>query len=797
MRRLPDRSAWSRKLIGASAGLLVALAAPADVRVTADTGIAAGRDLQIGGEVVFGVSAVEVQALLEERSAFLAAHAQALERLGENLELGECTVVEMLRRIASEDPEHGVATGAERLAALTARYRTVAAAADALDDRDPDAAGLKRAVLGANRVGDVERAEAMLVAVGRGIAAGRDVEIRGDVVFGIPRATFQGLLDALASEDSAQAGRLQALSVDLQVNRCATASFLRILGEREVPVEQLHARLREIAERHLGLVGQLRALTTQDPEIEALRKAAADQLDAGALDAADRLLREAQQTMQRKAAQASPLMADYARVEADLGRLELLRLRYEAAAEAFRRAAQRAAVAGDPLSEMGYRELAAGAYQDAGMYRKAEGEFLDVLQWREDHPEQTTLQQSATTLNNLGTLHYAQSDYDSAALRFDEALQILLSDRASSIAPKPRAMLQSISLNGLADTALAVNDFQRAEDYYRRALAQLESAYGSEGTELVAVLTNWARLETVEGHFAGAEELYRRAVGINRARRAPGDPESAVTMNNLAVLYYLLRRYDEAEGLWKQAFDVYRSALGEDHVITLGVLQNLAKIHRRNDRLDEAERLYQHALAVWQRNAKRRRVDKDHLVMASLYDGIGDLYVSQGRLSEAEERYLQGLDIVRSRLGRDHSMIGDFRNDLAVVYEREGRLEDAEAAYLEARDIFRRTLGEAHPNFGTVTGNLARIEDRLGRTEQAEKLYLEAIGVAANLGDDIKVAARSRRLAKLYQRQGRLDEARERLQIAQTAYDRRLGPDHRDTQAVSRELAQLPQVPVR
>jgi tetratricopeptide (TPR) repeat protein len=793
----------STRILVASLGLLLNHSVGSAERprvVVQGDGIAVGRDANITGDIIFGVPAREVHALLEERMRFRADHLASLEKIGQSLVLGECSLTELVQRVGRSGADSTMLP--QHLVELTNRHDAVAETAQSLDAENPEQAAAKRRILEANREGSLEQAESLLVELGKGdaliavrqgIAAGRDVNVSGDVVFGVPRKAFESLVGEMQRQESAQYSSLQRLSEDLSVNRCATASFLKILGEGQVPTEQLHSKLKEIAGRHLDLVEQLRAMTTQDPDIEALRKRAAAALDTGDFEAAEGFLREAHDIVQAKSQQASPLMSDYARVEADLGRLHLARLRYGPAADSFVRAAKLSFAAGERADEARYQELAGGAYQDAGVLRKAEAAFIDALAWREANPDQSPREATIITLNNLGVLYLSSSDYGNAMQRFEQALETAQS--SPDLAPEAHGPLVAASHQGLADAALALSDLASAEEHYTEALLLLKSVYGAEDRRLVPLMTNWARLKSIRGDYAGAEALYRRAMDIDADRRMAKDPESAVTMNNLAALYYDLGKYEPAEALWQEVIEIYRSALGDDSFITLGVSQNLARILRKNGDLDGAEAIYKHALSIWEQHAEDREVEDDHLVIASLFASLGDLYVTQRRLDEAEEMFEEALDIVRSRLGRKHRkqhlLIASYRNDLAVVYEGQGRYDESAEALAEVREIMALKLGEDHPSFGTVTSNLARVQMRLGRLDEAVRLYLVAITIAAQTQRPLQVASRRRRLAAVYRLQGRLADAEVNLKIARDLYERELSPDHPKALAVERELTEL------
>ena len=73
----------------------------------------------------------------------------------------------------------------------------------------------------------------------------------------------------------------------------AVTNFFRILGERKVPIEDLDAKLREIAARHLTLLKQVETLSGEDPQVDALKKEAVAAIGAGDYARAQALLEQA------------------------------------------------------------------------------------------------------------------------------------------------------------------------------------------------------------------------------------------------------------------------------------------------------------------------------------------------------------------------------------------------------------------------------------------------------------------------------------------------------------------------
>jgi tetratricopeptide (TPR) repeat protein len=749
------------------------VAARLDVDIDGD-GVVAGRDANIDGGVVFGLKAREIEQLVQAQLRLERTHAEEIGTIAQRLGVAACDAVQLLRDLAQE--RLTAAAARERVAALRAEQPR--AAADSIDD---SAAAVSAGEATAS------------VRLGRGIVALRDIDIAGDVVFGVSRSEVEPVLATLRAEGAERLAQLNTLSLDLSVSRCATGNFLATLGEQAVPIEDLHGRLQQIARQHLTLVAQWESISIEDPEITSLRDAAKTAIDRGDHPTAERLLADARRKMGEKISQVKALATDFASVEGDIGRLALIALRYDDAAEAFANASDYAAKADEPKRALDYLELAAAAYQDAGRYDEAESAFREVLAGLGTPQNDADSFRFAVVQNNYATLQYARSEYYDAAEQFQAALATL--DGADEPLPAQSfAQQRAVAQNGLGDAATALGDFDAAETHYNDALATMEAGFGDQDHRLRSVLSNLARLRAHRGDFAGARGLFERARNLEAPAHARADPERAAVSSEIAALHYAEGDLEAAMRLWRDAIGIYVDTLGCEHVISLGVLLNLATAQRRAGDLAQAEALYLLALDAWA-DKVNIGVEDNHLLIASVHDNLGDVYVATDWLDEAEVQYETALDIIDARFNRrerkTHPLIASLNQDLGVLYERRGELEDAADAFTEAREIFALKFGESHRTYGIVTSNLARVKRRLGRLDEAVALYREAIGVAADAGDVDKAAYRRGALARVYMEQGSTAEARRELETAQRLYADHLGPDHPKTAAISARLAGL------
>src|SRR3977135_3021267 len=171
------------------------------------------------------------------------------------------------------------------------------------------------------------------------------------VICGLPPEQVAGLVKLAASPSAGDRAVLYAqlhaiVPPDSRFPVEAVARFLEILHEQPIDDARLPGRFARIAREHGRLVPEIRALPAADPEVQALRDAAAAALQgAPDHDQARAELEEARHLVRAKRAARieASMPVDQGREEADLvraqARVETARLRFAAAARRHSQAA--------------------------------------------------------------------------------------------------------------------------------------------------------------------------------------------------------------------------------------------------------------------------------------------------------------------------------------------------------------------------------------------------------------------------------------------------------------------------
>ncbi|MGE4046499.1 MAG: hypothetical protein AB7F35_16695, partial [Acetobacteraceae bacterium] len=186
-----------------------------------------------------------------------------------------------------------------------------------------------------------DRVDASCSSVARGSVTNSTVT----VICGMPHEKVVELVRLAASPNAGDRAALHArLSAIVPANSRfpveAIARFLEILHEQPIEDSKLADRFAQIAQEHVRLLDEIRAFRVTDPDVQALRDAAAAALQGTPdHDLARAKLEEARNLVRAKRQAVAKVLADQQREEAALVReqagIEAARLRFAEAARLY------------------------------------------------------------------------------------------------------------------------------------------------------------------------------------------------------------------------------------------------------------------------------------------------------------------------------------------------------------------------------------------------------------------------------------------------------------------------------
>ena len=366
-----------------------------------------------------------------------------------------------------------------------------------------------------------------------------------------------------------------------------------------------------------------------------------------------------------------------------------------------------------------------------------------------------------------------------------------------------QAYLQS--LDGLAKSLAAGQNYAQAEHYYRRLLKLKDEQLGAEHIDTASTAFMLAGVCSKREMYDKAEPLYQRVLKTLENQQPTNDLNVAMVCNCLADAYISQGKYIDAEGPLKRSLTIYGREYGEDHENVISLSHELANVYCKQRKFDEATAIFRHTVAVLE-----KKYGKGHPAVAAELEAAAEVFklkqqyadAEQNTFAATEKQFLELIAFTEKTDGEDTIKLLPLLDNFAAFY----MLHDESSEHagprlkqlLERRlDILRKELGDDHEAVGDALISLAKhyqyYEPR--DKQKAEELYLQGIKVLeTRFGhDDVRVAKALLSLAGLYDEPGKLEPDKlEPLYLRALAIkEKHLGRNHSGVLKVMDRLGRL------
>jgi len=371
--------------------------------------------------------------------------------------------------------------------------------------------------------------------------------------------------------------------------------------------------------------------------------------------------------------------------------------------------------------------------------------FVTQLKWEdaEYFYEQAVLADTTSYHNVFDFAYYLekQNRHNKAILWFETALKITNSDYQHSRV-----------LNNLGASYSAKNDYNSADDVYKRALKIREHLAATNPqtyeSDVAMTLNNLANLYYNKNDYPAAENAYKRALEIYErlavTNPQPYKPYVATTLNNLGVLYYAINDYPAAENAYKRALEIRERLVASnpqlyEHDLAI-TLNNLANLYKTKNDYPAAENAYKRALEIRECLAEANpQTYEPHLALS--LNNLGVLYYDKNDYPAAEDTYKRALEIYE-RLAATNPQtyephLAMTLNNFGVLYYAKNDYPAAGNAYKRALEIYERlavTNPQSYePDVALTLNNLANLYSDKNDYPAAEGAYKRALEIYERL----------------------------------------------------------------
>jgi tetratricopeptide (TPR) repeat protein len=352
-----------------------------------------------------------------------------------------------------------------------------------------------------------------------------------------------------------------------------------------------------------------------------------------------------------------------------------------------------------------------------------------------------------------------------------------LDDRPDTAEVRARAHVhRAIAANHRGEFALALKHLAAGEQL-------LDPAHESSHVLRASLLNARSFALFKSGDRAAARESADAALAHCRAHLPPGDPR---TIDALVEIAHQRRNGAPTEADFANIDAVVSEARlrGDPRDSTLGTALNLAALLRADGfRYEEAAALYQEAISVlgWHHG-------EGHEAIALLRANLGDAYFRLGRFDDAQREHDRSL-AARRVLGERTSIAISLEYLARIAIDRRD-FDRAAILLAEESEMLASVLPSDHYMVRRCRlWNAILLADR-GETEIARTELESVLASHATVGAlAAEHDAQARlRLGRIRYDAGEFDAGQPQLQAALNAFERLLGPQHRDTLTAKRLL---------
>lgn len=427
-----------------------------------------------------------------------------------------------------------------------------------------------------------------------------------------------------------------------------------------------------------------------------------------------------------------------------------------------------------PIVQAQMLDLTGRVYMNLGEFDEAQTLLEKAYNLREENFEEP-YPDIAESLHNLGILFWEKGQYE----RAEEYLRKALAMNQELYGEDAVRENIANTMSALAIVLKELSKFEEAEPLYRQALAVDRQIHGERHESAADNLNNMGNFMESRGEFKEAEKHYTESLELYRNLYGTDHPDVAGTLTNLGRLKERLGDLETSVNYHQKALDIRRSIFDNSHPVIAESMYYLGRVLTDMEEFDKAEEHLKQALAIQQ-----VAMNPLHPNTSQTLNSLGTVMRHKENYEEAERYYRKSLALKGKRLGEKHSDVGITLNNLGLVLIRQERYDKAMRTLEESRDILLHNFDETHPLVSYPLLGIAHIHLDRKEPEKAEPLLRKSLDIKRDaVGDDHWMVGLIRsRLGRCLTAMNKYDEAESLLIEGYEILDDQLGLSHERTQ---------------
>ena len=192
-----------------------------------------------------------------------------------------------------------------------------------------------------------------------------------------------------------------------------------------------------------------------------------------------------------------------------------------------------------------------------------------------------------------------------------------------------------------------LSKYDRAMDYYQRALRISQKQYGENSAEVVTCYGNIGEMYDVLGDYDQSMKYHEKALAICRGVYGEQHAEVAKCYSGIGLVYEVRDNYAEALKYYEKTLEIRKMVLGETHPDLASSYNNIGMIYHYQGEYEKSMEYLEKALTIL-----KNAYGETNRFVAQSYNNIGTLWYDKGDYDKALECFSKALEINKVILAR-------------------------------------------------------------------------------------------------------------------------------------------------
>jgi len=364
----------------------------------------------------------------------------------------------------------------------------------------------------------------------------------------------------------------------------------------------------------------------------------------------------------------------------------------------------------------------------------------------------------ANSLINLGFFYEKHNNFIEAEKNYLDSLLILENFYTNSL-----EIIKIYEKIGILHKKC--HRFMLSKYFHEKSLDKNLMFFGENHAFSAISMNNLACLLVKIDEFDKAEELYFKALAYRQSEYGIKSIRNANILNNIARLYEEKNDFKNSQDFYLKSLEIYQENYHENHRKTVKSLLNLGILHREKGNLRKSEDFLLKALNIMTLEKTNVRNIKKKI---RIIEEIIALYEKLGWISKAFDIYQQEIAVFEEFYGQNSHEIAILFNNIAVFASKIKKIAESEAFFLKSIDIFIKIYGLNDANTATSMHNLAKFYQNTSNLAKSLDFYNKSLGILITLYDDFheNIGNIHSEMARLYLKTGKPEKAEISLEKA-------------------------------